>query len=1769
MLIFPALHGLMVPAIIPGSVDTFNDSDSYKLVDVTKIEKNKLVGYLEIPNRAIVTNASFNVTSQLSPLDLFPNEVFIDVGDDGNYEWAFEGDGYGNLGQQQLFLTNKSDSRLKIEGDSFNNEAKIRLPKNATVTSTTMLIDGRANVSGADPAESWTKLKSHQGDKIAANITEGNIYFARYNNWQRSKFFDIYDPEKTSWSKSSNNWHEFSETGHSITLAGTEIYITTVNWTVWPNIVKLYSYGINNNTWTDHGNLPAGSNPQIGGLTYDQGDFIYLIDYFWTPSTSIGFYKYSISNGKWTTLKSPLLTETRYPTLCYLNGRVYMMNYTSFGRGTHLQYYAPNNNTWFRLESAPVGIISKICTDGFNIFGADYEGRILKYDVPSNTWAITGKRTSNFIGDVAGFAYSNRNFYLSRYRPNIGTGNGFFTMPGLGGGDFPINSTLNIGDNGGTAEWNITGEFNTTDYVDDLSAELNNLLTTLPATYIDPYGNEFVDVPINVTSNRTSEFAIRKMLINYTYTECVDLNPFYGNLVNSLNELIPDIGEGNILLPIIIYSGEDGRINISDIAIDYYIPDLTNDQLRVIDGHGPGGKIIYADYKNYTFLVNVSYLPGHTQINTVTLFLDINGEDLQLMWDEATDNFSVLRDPKKLIELDVSNCISINNSIDQWTLLFKIRFDWMYPNETLELCALNTTTDSNSWIFNYFEDIYRLENDLDLIGSLSVVGEDQGLLIEDNLNNWVHASETITWGNLKVVYEGTTDIYPDNKNFNVTIYDDDNGIWINSSSSGGNMVINTQSDADSDYFDIHRINITDIPGLGIDVSDWSFEIKTDNDIPGPTSNIRCHADTPGDPQTGADDDKTIFVTWGVASDGSGSGVVEYAMEFNNPNPTVIKDNGDTAEGMEGQSTFYVRARDKVGNWGVTGNASIFIDLSFPSFADPIPDPEAWQTNRTITCGITINDISGSGVELESVQYRYVDEGNVSNASWNPYTGPGDTSEIINCKQNITFAYDGSEKKIQWRAQDLAGNGKIYSDVFELKIDSAPPTIDYISPNFNNWQDSLSPTFSFYINDTGGSGIDVDSLRYSIAPSGNNDFGAWIYFNGIANEDSVYCNINPTFKEGKQNYIRFGAIDNAGNYIIFNPKKVKVDASGMEFINPKPVPTGWSNKQTINCKITIYDKIGAIDPLSIKYQTSTNGTKHYSYWKSISVYKTINEHTINVTAQIKLKNGINNYIRWRATDFAGHTMVSDHFNVQIDQNPITFGETIITPTEDQWFNILDVPSSISVHDISGSGVLSKSIEYSISTSGLDGFGKWTTDGLELIDLGETETSRGQDIDLGQSRAGDSDEEFVSENLLAMVISQFEVGTENYIQWRGTDLAGNNIEYSEPIQIKIDQKTVIFKNEVPQKNEIMDNPEIMCMITIEDLGGSGVDPASVEYRYSKSGLNGFSDWTNLNINKKDQSIFFVYITFGEGEINNIQWQARDLAGNNYTMSKIYNLTVNSPPLAEIKEPKNYQEFTNNDKIFFDASLTTDPDFTDELSYQWESDIIKIFGDKKKFHHSLPPGNHNITLTVYDRAGHSSEANVELVISKYIPPVKNDTGNDTQEGDPKKTKKISSDILILGGIIIIIILVLISINLVKRRKLAKAKLEAESEDLTSKIRVTSKASSEIQTTKVKDGDLTDAKEPEQIQTDATMPGQPPGFGQGMGMMPGPMGFTQPPIPIMPQQMVQVQQYPGGPQFIPHMQPMSPMPPVQPFPQSPVQPVYQPTQPIQHAGKKSKSKK
>ena len=725
------------------------------------------------------------------------------------------------------------------------------------------------------------------------------------------------------------------------------------------------------------------------------------------------------------------------------------------------------------------------------------------------------------------------------------------------------------------------------------------------------------------------------------------------------------------------------------------------------------------------------------------------------------------------------------------------------------------------------------------------------------------------------------------------------------------------------------------------------------------------------------------------------------MEYNNNLPTIIRKSGDSVTGAEGSSTFYVRARDKVGNWGPVDSGSIMIDDTDITFINPVPASGSWYNSTTVECGITIRDIGGSGVRSDSIYYRHVEQGSINSGSWKRYLGAESNQESIICIQNITFKNDGVHKKVQWRASDVAGNDLDDPNYYSIKIDSTPVSFESFTFDFEKWHMTLSPEISFFVNDTKPpndecSGVDVNTIMYQISTSGPANYGPWLPLVPVGAGESVKCTLQPTFAEGSQNFIRFKGQDQVGNKITTGNYRVKIDTSTPEFLNPVPDSKIWMNSTNFQCNITIIDEYSEVDINSVRYSFSHNGTENYNRWNRVKITHLNESHykRITLTSNITFKEGEYNYIRWLAIDTAGNEVISDDFRIKVDDSGCIFNNSDPDPTA--WTNSRYLLCSIMITDLGGSGIDIDTIQCSYSTNGLGNFGEWITKGILKLP---------QNYSTAEESNDESEDGIIYSLLARVAIKNFYEGSDNYIQWRVRDLAGNDFTYGGPYKIQIDLTQLEFFNPKPNPTTPQIDLEQICKITIKDNeGGSGVEPNSVEYRYSISGTDGYSKWSKERVSQiklSDGYTFIIYINFKPGSNNYIQWRAFDVAGNGPVMSGDNNVLINTAPIPKISSPKHNDkkeyDYTTADNIIFDAQKSIDPDQNDKLRFYWESNSTGALGYKDYFNGSLSSGIHRITLYISDGNYHNVSTHVNITVVSYRDVKDTDSDNIPDYLDP----------------------------------------------------------------------------------------------------------------------------------------------------------------------------
>lgn len=191
MMLMPVIPGLgedaRAPPAIVRSITTLGDGTSEKTLTFSNAGANSDL-YLTIPNGATVLSAKINLTGlPASPGGKdCPENVTLDVGDDGTPEYAFKGKGYGLMGEQTL-LANATNSSTSYKVPFFqggtNETIKIRLPKTAKVTRAGLNLLG-SHGSGPDSINYVTQMQSWapnnwvtSGYQIMVNSLNGQILY--------------------------------------------------------------------------------------------------------------------------------------------------------------------------------------------------------------------------------------------------------------------------------------------------------------------------------------------------------------------------------------------------------------------------------------------------------------------------------------------------------------------------------------------------------------------------------------------------------------------------------------------------------------------------------------------------------------------------------------------------------------------------------------------------------------------------------------------------------------------------------------------------------------------------------------------------------------------------------------------------------------------------------------------------------------------------------------------------------------------------------------------------------------------------------------------------------------------------------------------------------------------------------------------------------------------------------------------------------------------------------------------------------------------------------------------------------------------------------------------------------------------------------------------------------------------------------------------------------------------------------------------------------
>ena len=302
----------------------------------------------------------------------------------------------------------------------------------------------------------------------------------------------------------------------------------------------------------------------------------------------------------------------------------------------------------------------------------------------------------------------------------------------------------------------------------------------------------------------------------------------------------------------------------------------------------------------------------------------------------------------------------------------------------------------------------------------------------------------------------------------------------------------------------------------------------------------------------------------------------------------------------------------------------------------------------------------------------------------------------------------------------------------------------------------------------------------------------------------------------------------------------------------------------------------------------------------------------------------------AEDEVGHAGTPIRRTIIIDKDPPVFSEFNILPN--QWIKTLTPDCRIIAKDAITEGVTmvsGESVEYSISTAGLENFQEWIS--------------------------ADVLEDALEMNI--QVKPQFEEGIDNWLRFRAKDIAGNGFVQSENFRVWIDVTPVVIRDVFPTQNvwhdlKVIETREIEAFLFDET---SGVDTGNIYYRVSTSkdeegapiwdtGIAQEGNWIKYNVRPADRldgdnlvRVHFKFTGFKEGPDNTIQFRMNDRAGNGrtdgWTLSTLYSVWINTRPVAMIRSPVDNQQFMIDELFTLDGSDSYDIDQDrNNLKFEW---------------------------------------------------------------------------------------------------------------------------------------------------------------------------------------------------------------------------------------------
>ena len=559
---------------------------------------------LEVPVDASILTASLDVTGM--PYNgQYPDEVTVNIGNDEDTEWEFKGTGYGALGYQTYFSNGAPNAFMKFHNTSFINNVEIMLPKNATIKSTSLTLEGGTG----NYAETYVATVNYYG-QIYYIKSNGNsflppslvddigsyCYGICTGDFDNDGDLDIITGDSSGWGGTSTMYFYEKEGPGNDFAAKVNIgsfngggYVMDIAAGDYNNdgnidfIVSGYSSSLfffaGDGTGAFTSNQISATGAPTMCLGKDAGDFNNdgNLDFVTGGSTSGAvFYYQGLGNGAFNNAVSVTMTG--------VGSYQYSVIADDFDNDGNIDILSCDSD----------GELYVVEGDGKGSFGS-----AKKTNIDAGSYSPGDAYDFNFDGRsdvVAIYPYASPGSEVFIYR-GMGSSTTFETEISLGhvgtscfcvacpppkliGAE---NATLDVGDVGTGYDWTYSGILEDAElHVSDFTTKLNGLLdSSAYRTKRDFYGNDFVYIPLNFTSDNDGLLRATSFSIEYSYTATIH-QVGLDSIVSELNEHIVYTSADSIKLRFIVSSSSAGKLKFNNLDLLYNIPPDFNSKISPI-----------------------------------------------------------------------------------------------------------------------------------------------------------------------------------------------------------------------------------------------------------------------------------------------------------------------------------------------------------------------------------------------------------------------------------------------------------------------------------------------------------------------------------------------------------------------------------------------------------------------------------------------------------------------------------------------------------------------------------------------------------------------------------------------------------------------------------------------------------------------------------------------------------------------------------------------------------------------------------------------------------------------------------------------------------------------------------------------------------------------------------------------------------------------------------------------------------------------------------